>query len=178
MVVTDRRSGNCASSAPAGTGPANSNCQVRGRSKDICSSHGSLERAHCPQVRRLPAKLGKPSLFWHHDGEPYKTASGQFKRLVKSVDRQAQKQARETPEQAHSFRSFRLHDLRHRHAVDWLKSGRSIYDLQLRLGHTSVKTTEIYLAYLTGDEQRIVKYGPSTEGTKSGTNQTVVPNRK
>jgi integrase/recombinase XerD len=110
--------------------------------------------------------------------EPYKTASGQFKRLVKSVDRQAQKQARETPGQAHSFRSFRFHDLRHRHAVDWLKSGRSIYDLQLRLGHTSVKTTEIYLAYLTGDEQRIVKYGPSTEGTKSGTDQTVSPNRK
>jgi integrase/recombinase XerD len=128
--------------------------------------------------RRLPAKLGKPSLFWHHDGAPYKTASGQFKRLVKSVDRQAQKQAREIPEQAHSFRPFRFHDLRHRHAVDWLKSGRSIYDLQLRLGHTSVKTTEIYLAYLTGDEQRIVKYGPSTEGTKSGTNQTVLPNRR
>jgi integrase/recombinase XerD len=84
--------------------------------------------------RRLPAKLGKPSLFWHHNGEPYKTASGQFKRLVKSVDRQAQKQARETPEQAHSFRAFRFHDLRHRH--------------------------------------------PSTEGTKSGTNQTVLPNRK
>ena len=128
--------------------------------------------------RRLPAKLGKPLLFWHHDGEPYKTASGQFKRLVKSVDRQAQKQAREIPEQAHSFRPFRFHDLRHRHAVDWLKSGRSIYDLQLRLGHTSVKTTEIYLAYLTGDEQRMVKYGPSTGGPKSGTNQTVSPNRE
>lgn len=83
--------------------------------------------------RRLPAKLGKPSLFWHHDGEPHKTASGQFKCLVKSVDREAQKQARESPERVHSFRSFRFHDLRHRHAVDWLKSGRSIYDLQLRL---------------------------------------------
>jgi integrase/recombinase XerD len=102
---------------------------------------------------RLPVKLGKPWLFWHHGGEPYKTASGRFKTLVKSCVRSAQKQEQH-------FRPFRFHDLRHRHAVDWLKSGRSIYDLQQHLGHSSVKTTEIYLTYLTGQEQRTVKYGP------------------
>jgi integrase/recombinase XerD len=52
---------------------------------------------HDEVFRRWPAKLGKPSLFWHHDGEPYKTASGRFKRLVKSVDRQAQKRAQKLP---------------------------------------------------------------------------------
>jgi hypothetical protein len=31
----------------------------------------------------------------------------------------------------------------------WLKSGRSIYKLQQRLCHTSIKTTEMYLQYLT-----------------------------
>src|SRR5450759_2571709 len=95
----------------------------------------------------LPPALGKAWLFWHHQGEPYRTASGRFKVLVKSVAKQAQKQEQQ-------FQSFRFHDLRHRHAVDWLKSGRSIYDLQQRLGHTSVKTTEIYLAFLTPEEKR------------------------
>ncbi len=52
-----------------------------------------------------------------------------------------------------------LTDLRHLHAVEWLRSGRSIYDLQKRLGHSSIKTTEGYLAYLTPDEERTVKLG-------------------
>ena len=51
---------------------------------------------------------------------------------------------------------LRFHDLRHLHGVAWLKSGRSIYALQQRLGHTSVKTTEGYLraGYLTHEEQQ------------------------
>jgi integrase/recombinase XerD len=56
---------------------------------------------------------------------------------------------------------MRFHDMRHRHAVDWLKKGKSIYDLQQRLGHTSVKTTEIYLAYLTPVEKRAVMFTDS-----------------
>jgi integrase/recombinase XerD len=76
--------------------------------------------------------------------------------LVKSVAKQAQKQ--EQP-----FQPFRFHDLRHRHAVDWLKSGGSIYDLQQRLGHTSVKTTEIYLAFLTPEEKRQAMFAARDE---------------
>lgn len=49
------------------------------------------------------------------------------------------------------FRDFRLHDLRHEYAIRWLESGRSIYKLQKHLGHTSVKTTEIYLDFVTAD---------------------------
>jgi hypothetical protein len=41
--------------------------------------------------------------------------------------------------------------------VNWLKGGRSIYDLQGRLGHASIKTTEIYCTFLTEEEDRIVK---------------------
>jgi integrase/recombinase XerD len=100
----------------------------------------------------LPAFLGQPWLFWHHDGEPYRTTATRFRTLVASVAKQAQKQTQQ-------FVPFRFHDLRHRHAVDWLKSGRSIYDLQQRLGHTSVKTTEGYLAYLTPEEKRMAMYG-------------------
>jgi integrase/recombinase XerD len=125
--------------------------------------------------KSLPAYPGKPWLFWHHDGEPYRTASGQFERLVNRLQAQAQKPAQSGPEQPQPFRGFRFHDLRHRHAVDWLKSGSSIYDLQKRLGHTSVKTTEIYCAYLTSDEEHLVKFGSRSEGTKSGTRPTVLP---
>jgi len=127
--------------------------------------------------KSLPANPGKPWLFWHHDGEPYRTASGQFERLVNRLQAQARKPAQPGQGQPLPFRGFRFHDLRHRHAVDWLKSGRSIYDLQKRLGHTSVKTTEIYCAYLTSEEERIVKFGPAAEGTKSGTTPTVSPRR-
>jgi integrase/recombinase XerD len=47
-----------------------------------------------------------------------------------------------------------------------LRSGRSLYDLQKRLGHTSIKTTEVYLAFLTPEEERRAKEGT---GTNSGT---------
>ena len=50
------------------------------------------------------------------------------------------------------------------HAVEWLRSGRSIYALQHRLGHDSIKTTEVYLKYLTPEEQQRAK------GLASGTN--------
>lgn len=103
----------------------------------------------------LPIALETKALFWHRqDGiaEPYRQPSTNFRRIVASVAEQAQKQDQ-------SFRPFRFHDLRHVHAVNWLKSGRSIYVLQKRLGHTSLQTTEMYLEYLTAEEAQIVKFG-------------------
>lgn len=105
----------------------------------------------------IPGTLASPWLFWHHDGQPYRTASGRFRKIVESVAKQAQKQEQ-------SFRPFRFHDLRHLHAVDWLKSGRSIYDLQKRLGHSSLLTTEMYLEYLTPEEAEIVKRPATNSG--------------
>ncbi len=113
---------------------------------------------HAAVFEHLPAAITGSWLFWHHSGEPFRSASGQFRALIKSVATQAQKQEQ-------SFRSFRFHDLRHLHAVQFLKNGNSIYDLQKRLGHTSIKTTEMYLEYLTPEEARVAK----TAGTKSGT---------
>jgi integrase/recombinase XerD len=54
-------------------------------------------------------------------------------------------------------RRFRFHDLRHWYAVDYLRQGGSIYHLQGILGHRSIKTTEIYLDFLTPEEQEAVK---------------------
>jgi hypothetical protein len=65
---------------------------------------------------------------------PYKQASTNFGRIIESVVTQAGRAGVD-------FRPFAFHHLRHRHAVDWLKSGRSIYVLQKRMGHTSIKTT-------------------------------------
>ncbi len=58
------------------------------------------------------------------------------------------------------FRPFRFHDLRHLFAVEYLRELRgTIYSLQQELGHTSIKTTEGYLAYLTPSEQQAAKHG-------------------
>lgn len=99
--------------------------------------------------RTLPAALGAAPLFWHMGQRGpvrYANVSSRFRALCRDL---AKTDA--------TFRPFRFHDLRHAHAVDWLRSGRSIYDLQQRLGHSSIKTTEIYLDFLTGDEQKKVK---------------------
>jgi integrase/recombinase XerD len=100
----------------------------------------------------LPPFIGKPFLFWHDQGAPYSSFAPTFNKLMNRVEAWAATNGVE-------FRRFRFHHLRHRHAVDWLKSGRDIYSLQGRLGHTSIKTTEIYLEYLTPEEIQITKFG-------------------
>jgi integrase/recombinase XerD len=125
---------------------------------------------------KLPVSLETKALFWHRPiagrragrgqrpAAAYRQASSNFGRIVEAVAKQAQKQDQE-------FRPFTFHHLRHRAAVDWLKSGRSIYILQQRLGHTSIKTTEMYLAYLTPEEAQIAMLGrtaPATAGSNSG----------
>jgi len=117
-------------------------------------------------LRALPVRLGCKWLFWHGQGEPYRNLSSRFAALVGSEHAIALQEARAAKHDEASFRPFRFHDLRHRHAVDWLKSGRSIYDLQQRLGHASIKTTEIYLSFLTPEEARTVMYGAAGAATE------------
>jgi integrase/recombinase XerD len=108
-------------------------------------------------LRALPAFVGSPFLFWHSTGANYKNFASQFAAIVNRTGAWAK-------EHQVNFQPFRFHDLRHWHAIHWLKSGRSIYELQHRLGHTSVKTTEVYLraGYLTFAEQETVKVGTKT----------------
>jgi integrase/recombinase XerD len=107
----------------------------------------------------LPAYVGKPHLFWHDQGEGYASFAPTFNKLMNRVEAWAKANGVE-------FRRFRFHHLRHRHAVDWLKSGRDIYTLQGRLGHTSIKTTEMYLEYLTPAEVQAAKFGAA--GSQKG----------
>lgn len=115
-----------------------------------------LDQPTADLLQALPICLGCPYLFWQGDGEPFRGLASTFRYLVRAEAKAAQRSAQD-------FRRFTFHHLRHRHAVDWLKSGRSLYDLQKRLGHTSIKTTEIYLDFLTPDEQRAAK-GESAHG--------------
>lgn len=126
--------------------------------------------------RTLPAATDTKALFWHRPppgssqetpkAQRYMSIASNFRRVVAAVAKQARKQAQD-------FRPFRFHDMRHVHAVNWLKSGRSIYVLQQRLGHTSVKTTEIYLQFLTAEEKQAAMFGRTAAGTKSGTRTEV-----
>jgi integrase/recombinase XerD len=103
-------------------------------------------------IQSLPAYMGKILLFWHSAGEDYKNFSSQFRDIVRRTDDWAEASKVD-------FRPFRFHDLRHLHAIEWLRSGRSILELQHRLGHASIKTTEEYLkaGYLTYEQQGACK---------------------
>lgn len=99
----------------------------------------------------IPAAIGSQWLFWHDRGQPYRNVASRFRVFVRAVETWAKE--KRTP-----FRPFRFHDLRHYYAVDYLRAGGNIYDLQRQLGHGSIKTTEMYLAYLTPDDARRAKY--------------------
>ncbi len=89
-----------------------------------------------------PRHIRSGLVFWHGiDGEAYRNAAGQFREVM------ARAVAGEAAE-GRTLRPFRFHDLRHAFAVRWLLAGGDIYQLSKHLGHTSVKTTEIYLAYV------------------------------
>jgi integrase/recombinase XerD len=110
-------------------------------------------------VRALPAYAKSDLVFWHGDGAAYENFASRFAGYTSRTEEWAK-------ENGVPFRRFRFHDLRHYHAVEFLKSGRDIYDLQKRLGHSSVKVTEMYLAYLTAEEERVAKFGKAAGGAK------------
>lgn len=114
-----------------------------------------LEPAMARMLDGLPRFLGSDVVFWHGDGSRYLNVSARFAIMVKSAQESAQKVG--TP-----FRAFRCHDLRHGFAVRMLENGWDIYALSKHLGHSSVKTTEIYLGYV-----------PDASRTKTGTDITV-----
>jgi integrase/recombinase XerD len=100
----------------------------------------------------LPVYLNGKWLFWHDEGEPYRNVASRYAAYVKAAQESAQRDRRD-------FHPFRFHDLRHFYAVHFLKNGGNIYALQHKLGHASIKTTELYLKFLTAEEAQIAKFG-------------------
>jgi integrase/recombinase XerD len=79
-----------------------------------------------------------------------------------------------------TLRRWRLHDLRHAFAISSLiDDDTCLYRLMEHLGHSSVKTTEVYVRFLRGEgAQRRYSRSPDlfgslgTSGTKSGTGRS------
>lgn len=104
---------------------------------DATGSIGSSGGSGAGVIRHVSC----PLVFWTEDGVRFSNASGNFAALAKrAIEREAEKNQ--------PLRRFRFHDLRHAFAVRWLLAGGDIYALSRHLGHTSVKTTEIYLGFL------------------------------
>lgn len=114
-----------------------------------------LEPSMVQMLEALPRFLNSEVVFWHDEGRRYLNVSARFGQIVRSAQKSAQQSGTQ-------FRPFRCHDLRHGFAVRALRNGWDIYALSKHLGHSSVKTTEIYLGYV-----------PNRDGTKAGTAITV-----
>jgi len=96
-------------------------------------------------------RTGKsPFIFCKENGEPFSQAHSDFTHVRRRAISIAAKSGQ-------SLERFRFHDLRHLFAVQALRNGMGIYELSQHLGHTSVKTTEIYLSHLTPVEKKSVK---------------------
>jgi integrase/recombinase XerD len=115
----------------------------------------------------LPGFAGKPWLFWRTEdkrvradskreatviGDQIEDPAACFRREIALVADWAE-------ENGVKFRPFTFHHLRHKHAIVWLRQGGNIYELQQRLGHSSIKQTEEYLKYVTPDQQRENTHG-------------------
>lgn len=99
-----------------------------------------LSEAAITLLQPLPRSMATRYVFWHGTGSRYQNVASRFRSLVQS----AQKAGTE-------FQAFRCHDLRHGYAIRELLGGRDIYELSRHLGHSSVKTTEIYLGFIHRD---------------------------
>jgi integrase len=90
-----------------------------------------------PAVRRdllaIPRAPASSFVFRSRTGTRFNNVPGQFRALVARLE---------------GLEHFRCHDLRHTFGIRWLKRGRPIWGLARHLGHSSVKTTERYVAWL------------------------------
>ena len=96
-----------------------------------------------------PRTIKSPLIFCHESGEEFAQPASEFCHVRRAIEAKNKE-----------FRRFRFHDLRHLFAVEALRNGdMDIYTLSMHLGHTSVKTTEIYLKFLTPEQARKAKHG-------------------
>jgi integrase/recombinase XerD len=112
-----------------------------------------LSLAASAHISAQTVTLGSELIFCHESGETCAQAASDFCHVRRGVEAKAE--AAKQP-----FRRFRFHDLRHLFAVETLRSkAMDIYTLSRHLGHTSVKTPEIYLDFLTPEEATAAKHG-------------------
>jgi site-specific recombinase XerD len=128
---------------------------------DILTAEAKRVLEELPRyLHKRPAGAeAKPDyVFWHDEGELYSSASSNFGSIRRRLNVKRKKAGKEQI-------TFRLHDLRHLFAVSYLRGGGNIYRLQKLLGHKSIKTTELYLDYLTPEEAMVAQFG---DGASAG----------
>ena len=103
-------------------------------------------------IAKQPQYLGSDFVFWHGAG-------ARFHNIASNFGRARRKAAQNAAHEKRAFVGFRFHDLRHMFAVEYLRHGGSIYALQQILGHSTIKTTEGYLDYLTPAEVEAARLG-------------------
>jgi integrase/recombinase XerD len=97
---------------------------------------------------------GEASIVLDVSGPPFLNAYGRpYRNFASNVNQITRRLMVDDP----AFKPFRVHDLRHRFAIRWLRKGGDIYHLSLHLGHTSIRTTENYLGHLTAREQAVAQ---------------------
>lgn len=97
----------------------------------------------------VPPSLATKHLL-HNAGEAFGYISTGFRSKVHWAHKAAQRDGVE-------FEPFTFHSLRHLYAVETLKSGVSLYDLQQQMGHSSIKQTEAYCRFLSPEEAKQAK---------------------
>lgn len=123
---------------------------------DILTTEAARVLKNLPRyLHKKPAGEEEPKpdfVFWHDEGEEYGSVSSNFGSIRRRLNAKRKKAGKDQI-------TFRLHDLRHLFAITYLERGGNIYRLQNLLGHTSIKTTELYLSYLTHDEAMVAQFG-------------------
>lgn len=100
----------------------------------------TLRQAAIDILLQIPRTNRSPYVFWN------RTEDGYYRSAANLFWNYAQETGFGT----------RLHDLRHKFAIERLKEGWSVYRGQRYIGHGSVKTTErYYFRYLTQEQQAI-----------------------
>lgn len=103
----------------------------------------------------IPRHIKYGVVFRYGDGLPYRNVPSRHIQIRERLNAADEKAGRKR-----NPLEFRFHDLRHPFAVNHLRDGGSIYDLQLVLGHSSVKVTEMYLDYVDPTtRQRAMRLG-------------------
>jgi integrase/recombinase XerD len=121
----------------------------------------------------IPAFVGGNNLFWRTEDKRVRrdskreatTIGDKIEDPAACFRREVARVAVWAKENGVDFQPFCFHALRHKHAIKWLREGwGDIYDLQQRLGHSSIGQTEAYLKFLPPDQQRIAKHGKRAMG--------------
>lgn len=128
----------------------------------------TLTRRAVEIVQRQPRHLRCPFVFWHlEEGKDGKPTARRYRNVASNFGDYTERAAARAKKAGVEYRRFNFHALRHLFAVEYLRSGRGgIYDLQRELGHSSVKTTEIYLAFLTPEQAAAAMSGSSARRRK------------